>query len=169
MVRIPPRVALAIALMLAAHACTQTGGPRHGGRRGGGDGGFARERGDRSDSGVTRLSANDRVRLHLTEVEIALKLIPDQAPLWQAYERGVIELISGREPDQETYRDDGALGEIDRRARAARNRAAAMERLSDDARKLYSSLDTEQKRVADQLLPGTVPAEPLGASSFPRD
>ena len=50
-----------------------------------------------------------------------------------------------------------ALNQIDRRVTAEQRRAAAMQQLSNAAKKLYSTLTGEQKRVADRMLAGTVP------------
>lgn len=42
-----------------------------------------------------------------------------------------------------------------------------MEELSEAAKKLYATLSSEQKTVADRMIPGTVPALYAGqASSF---
>ena len=58
-----------------------------------------------------------------------------------------------------------ALNQIDRRVTAEQSRAAAMEQLSNAAKKLYSTLTDEQKRVADRMLASTVPVASLGLAT----
>ena len=109
-------------------------------------------------SGVTRLSANDQVRLHLTDLRLALKLRPEQNPLFDEYQSRIYALLSS--PGQTNYTSDGAgsgLQQIDRRLEQARGRVALLEEASNAAKKLYAALDDEQKKAADRLLAGTVP------------
>lgn len=156
-----PRLAGAMLLSAALGACGTAGDRRH-------DGPAGRERdsaGERPPasqtlSGVTRLDANDRFRIHLADVQIALTLTPGQIPLWQAYERGVFALISADR--RERAARGAAPGEIDRRVQEARSRESELERLSAEAKKLYATLSEEQKRVADRLLPGTIPSVSFG-------
>jgi len=49
-----------------------------------------------------------------------------------------------------------------------RNRLAAMEDIADAASQLYAVLSPEQRKVADDLLPTTVPALYSGLPEFPR-
>jgi hypothetical protein len=107
---------------------------------------------------VTRLSANDQFRLRLTSVGLALKLTPDQKASWQAYEDKVLRLLSGPSEPTSTSTGDSALTQIDQKVGLARTELAAMQALSDAARKLYAILSEDQKIVADRMLAGTVPA-----------
>jgi hypothetical protein len=146
-------VILSIILSVACgHALAQFGGGRCGGSEGGG---HQRQGGD-DTSGVTRLSTNDQVRLHLTDLRLALKLRPEQNPAFDAYQSKVYEVLadlghSGAASDQQP------LTLIDRRLEAARSRVALLEGLSGAAKTLYASLDDEQKKSADRIMAGTVP------------
>ncbi len=138
----------ALLLAMAVQGCSQLGlgggTPKGGGDRSGRDGNEQRS------SGIARLSANDQIRLHLTDLRIALGLKPEQAGPWQTYDDKVIEILSDSANDAAVPAGGNALNRIDRRA-------AAMQQLSNAAKKLYSILSDEQKRIADRLLPGTVP------------
>ena len=109
-------------------------------------------------SGVTRMSANDKVRMQLTDARLALKLTPEQNPVFQTYQDRVIGLLSDLGRGADAPEGEDALRLIDRRVDQARNRLAAMEEISDAAKKLYAVLTPEQKAAADRTLPGTVPA-----------
>jgi len=104
------------------------------------------------------MSANDQIRLQLTDVRLALKLAPEQAAAWQSYENKVLELLDdlsrGMAPPAP---GESAPKQIERRLDVARNRMTAMEELSEAATKLYAGLTEEQKGVADRMLAGTVP------------
>ena len=58
-----------------------------------------------------------------------------------------------------------AIQQIERKVDTVRNRLTAMEDIADAAGKLYAGLNKEQKAVADQLLPGTLPALYSGLGS----
>jgi hypothetical protein len=155
-----PRIlpAFAFLLMLAAgtSALAQFGGMRRGGMDSGGSG---RSRSGGDDlSGVTRMSPNDQIRMQITSARLALKLTPEQNPLFQAYEDRVIELLSDLGRGTNAREGDDALKQIERKVDQARNRLAAMEEISDAAKKLYAVLTPEQKTAADRVIPGTVPA-----------
>ncbi|MGH8765076.1 MAG: hypothetical protein ACRET8_05115 [Burkholderiales bacterium] len=145
-------VVLSLALLVAcSQAFAQMGGMRHG------QGGGGRQHQGNDDlSGVTRLSANDQVRMHLTDLRLALKLRPEQNPLFDAYQNKVFEVLAdlGR-PGPAA--DEPALKLIDRRVEAARGRVALLEDLSGAAKTLYASLDDEQKKSANRIMSGTVP------------
>jgi hypothetical protein len=162
--RLRGRLLAALVLLAALQACGETGETRRGGGRA--DGG-ERQPANPTMSEVTRLDANDRYRIHLAEVKIALKLEPGQVPLWQAYEDKAIAVIT-TEARRADAPEEGAPAQIESRVRAVRGRVALMEQLSDAALKLYAGLTEEQKRVADRLLPGTVPAVSFGPSATPR-
>ena len=143
---------------VAVPACAQFGGSRHSGMGGGGNRASSAD-GDSQLSGVTRMSANDQVRLHLTDVRLALKLTPEQAASWQSYENKVLAFLS--DPSHGTTpaaTEESAPKQIERKLDVVRDRLTAMEDLSDAAKKLYAGLTDEQKVVADRMLAGTVPA-----------
>jgi hypothetical protein len=158
------RLLAALALLAALQACGEPGETRHGGKRADGT---EREPANPTMSEVTRLDANDRYRINLADVKIALKLAPEQAPLWRAYEEKAIAVITGDERAAGAP-EDNAPAQIERRVRAMRGRVALMEQLSDAALRLYAGLTEEQKRVADRLLPATVPAVSFGPSTIPQ-
>jgi hypothetical protein len=144
---------LSLVLFVACgQALAQFGGMRRGGTEGGN-----RQRPAGDDiSGVTRLSTNDQVRLHLTDLRIALKLHTEQNPLFDAYQSRIYALLA--EPAHANYESAGAgLQQIDRKIDQARSHVAKLEEASDAAKKLYAALDEEQKKAADRLLPGTLP------------
>jgi LTXXQ motif family protein len=153
------RLAAALILLFSLQACTDTGGERRGG---------GREPANPTMAEVTRLSANDRFRIHLADVKIALNLTPLQVPLWQAYENKVLEAIAEEERGTEAPPVDSAPDQIDRRVRAASARIALLEQASAAARKLYASLTDEQRPVADRMLAGTLPAVSVGPAATPR-
>jgi hypothetical protein len=143
-------------LAMGGQAIAQSGGAH---RRG-----ADAPRGDRprEDAGgerpeATRMDPNDP-RTQLARVSRALKLTPAQAALWQAYEDSVLELLSDLNRTATTPPGEDAVHQIDRKVDTVRNRLAALEDLSDAAKKLYASLSGEQKELADRMLPGTVPA-----------
>jgi hypothetical protein len=146
--------ALLGALSLAAlgEARAQLGGSGGGmGRRGGGGGSPRDSGGERSE--VTRLSANDQIRMQLTNTRLALKLTAEQNPAWQHYEDKVIGLIS----EQPQSASDSAVKQIDRNAELLRGRLAAMQDLGYAAKDLYAILSDDQKAVAERMLGATVP------------
>jgi len=160
-IRLP--LVLALLFALSGQACAQFGGSPGGMRRGGG----AENRARSSDStaGVTRLTANDEIRLQLTDVRLALKLSPEQAASWQAYEDRVLSLLDDLSRGGEVATGGDALKQIDNRIGIVRNRLTAMEDIADAARKLYAGLSDEQKSVADRALPGTLPTLYSGAGA----
>lgn len=161
-IRLPLLVVLLFAL--SGQACAQFGGG--GKRRGaGGSGEEGRARIGEPSAEVTRLSPNDQVRLQLTDLRLALKLSPEQAASWQAYENKVLSLLDDLSRGGEVAAGGSAPKQIDNRVGIVRNRLSAMEDISDAASKLYSGLSVEQKAVADRALPGTVPTLYSGAGS----
>lgn len=95
----------------------------------------------------------------LQETASALKLAPAQLVLWDAYQEQAGALMT----DQiklNRYRNSrqNALQQIAGKVDTVRNRLTALEEIQDAANQLYASLDDEQKRTADRLLPATVPA-----------
>ncbi len=163
------RVRIVLVSLLLLSACGQALAQFGGMRRGGMDGGEGRSRqgpgGELSD--VTRLSTNDQIRMQLTSARLALKLAPEQDAAWQAYENKVVDLLSDLSRGASAPTGEDALKQIDRKVDLARNRLAALEELSEAAKKLYATLSSEQKTVADRMIPGTVPALYAGqAPSF---
>src|SRR5260221_220160 len=156
---------LAIFVLLVA-ACGQAAAQFGGKRRGGTDSDDRRSRqspgGESSE--VTRLSASDLIRMNLTNTRMTLKLSPEQDIAWRPYEAKVLDLLSDLSRGFNAPGGEDAIRQIDRRVDLARNRLTAMEDLSDAARKFYATLSKEQKAVADQMIPGTVPALYAGAA-----
>ena len=161
MIRRRLQVIGALLLITAVQGCSQFGGMRHGG----GDRRSGQGNNDQSLSEVTRLSVNDQIRLRLTELRVTLGLTPEQAAPWQAYEDKVIEMLSDSERDAGASTGGNALIQIDRRVTAEQRRAASLEQLSHIAKRLYSVLTAEQKRIADRMLASTVPSETLGLAA----
>lgn len=153
-----PGLRLAILSLVLLTACGQALAQFGGMRRGGGDSG-TRNRSDSSGelSGVTRISANDQIRLQMTDFRLALKLAPEQNPLFDAYQSKVFDLLSDLSRGGSTPSEEPAPKQIDRKVDTVRNRLAAMEELSDAAKKLYAALNDEQRKIADRMLAGTVP------------
>ena len=134
-------------------------------RHGGGDRRSGQEADAQRPLELTRMSTNDQIRLRLTDARIALNLTPEQAAAWQAYENKVIEMLANTGREAAVSGNANALTQIDQRVTAEQRRAAAMEQLAQAARKLYSALGDEQKRVADRVLAGTVPVGSFGLAA----
>ena len=163
-IRLPLVVVLLFAI--SGQAGAQFGGGMGGGsRRGAGGGAESRKSTAEPSSEVTRLNANDQVRLQLTDVRLALKLSPEQAASWQAYEDKVLNLLDDLSRGGAPATGGNALKQIDNRIGIVRNRLTAMEDISDAARRLYAGLSDEQKAVADRALPGTLPTLYSGAGA----
>lgn len=159
----PRSLLLSLALLAACgQASAQSGGPHRGGE------GRARQGPGGEPPEVTRMSPNDQVRMQLNGVRSALRLSPEQGAAWQVYEERVIELLEDMARVAESPAGEGALKQIDRKVDLARNRLAAIEDVSDAAKKLYASLSSEQKATADRMLPGTVPALYAGQAIRPQ-
>ena len=140
-------------LALCGQAFAQFGGTRRGGGDSSSSGRSRRDSGDLS--GVTTLSANDQVRMQITHTRLALKLTPEQTPLFETYQAKVLALLDsgGATPASQ----DSAPQQIDLKVDATRHRVTALEDIAQAAKKLYEVLTEEQKKIADQMLPGTVP------------
>ena len=140
------------------------GGMRHG--RGGsqGEGGGSQRDAGGDASGVTRLSANDRVRIQLTDLRFALMLMPEQNPLFDAYQSKVYALLSpwSAPPEPGPSQGPEALAKVAQRVSVARSRWMQMQDVYDAAAKLYGALAPEQRDVADRLLADTVPSPAAG-------
>jgi hypothetical protein len=148
----------ALGLAAMGEAGAQFGGGGGMGRRSGG--GSPRDSaGERSET--TRLSANDQIRMQLTNARLVLKLTPEQNPPWQSYEDKVLGLIA----EQPQSASESAVKQIDRNAEVLRSRLAAMQDLADAVKKLYATLSDDQKVVAERMLGATVPPAYAGPRS----
>lgn len=143
----------------------------HRGNRGGM--GMGQE-GDRGPGERRSVSANqnpavDQAAKRLADVHEQLKLRPDQEAVWEAYGDRVMALMADqlRPP---AYLASGvtggvadggqklnALAQMEQKVDVVRDRLTALEDLMEMARRLYGRLDGEQQRVADSLLPATLP------------
>lgn len=131
------------------------------------------DRGHRDDSGESRSrrprgeqrssdgpgSIREDLQTQLSEVEQRLSLTPFQQVRWDRYREAVGALMADQlRMDPRPVARVDAPRQIERRVDLVRNRLVAMEDIAEAAKQLYGSLDDEQKRIADRLLPGTVPA-----------
>jgi hypothetical protein len=150
----------ALVLTIAVSACSQYG------RAGGGDDRRAAQDGSgQRPLDLSRMSGNDQIRLRLTDAKVALNLTSEQAGSWQHYESKVIELLAITGRGAADSNSGNSLAEIDRNVVIEQSRAAAMEQIADAARKLYAVLTDEQKRTANRVLPGIVPAGSAGPAT----
>lgn len=143
-------------LAIALSACAPMGG-RDGGMGRGPDMGGPGERGMGSPGGGAQ-TVVDQLQNRLRSTAEQLKLTPKQLPLWDNYQEKVGALMSDMFRTQ-PYRaaHQNALQQIGGKVGTVRNRLAAMEDLAEAAAKLDESLDDGQKKVADRMLPVTVP------------
>jgi hypothetical protein len=137
------------------------GGMRHGG----GDRRAGQEGNEQRPLDLARMSTNDQIRLRLTDLRIALNLTPEQAAPWQAYENKAVEMLVNAGRDAGAAGGGNALTQVDRRVAAEQTRVAELVQLANVARKLYSTLTDEQKRIADRMLASTIPVEPLSPAT----
>lgn len=138
--------------VLCAALVAGCGGP--GGRfgRGGGD-----EAGNGAKATVCR-APFDEIHEQLAETEQLLQLTPKQTVLWENYETSVGALISDQvRHEVQVLSKPTAPQQINAKTEVVRNRLAAMEEITERARALYASLDSGQKKIADQRLVGTIP------------
>jgi hypothetical protein len=113
--------------------------------------------GEQGGSGTQ--SVVDQLQIQLQTTADALKLTPRQLPLWDAYQERVSALMADQLRIRSYERaNQTALQLIDDKVNTVRHRLTAMEDIAEAARKLYTALDAEQKKVADQRLAQTVPA-----------
>lgn len=152
-------------LAIAVQGCSQFGGS---GKRGGGDRGLGQDRDVQRPLELSRMSANDQIRLRLTDARVALHLTAAQTFAWQTYENKVIEMLSSVGREAVETGGGNAMTQIDRQVATEQRYAATLEQLTGYARQLYAVLDDEQKRTADRLLPGTVPTQGLEAAPVSR-
>lgn len=156
-----PRILALIFVPVLLAACA--GGPDGRGGPGGGRG--ADIDGPPGGMGGGASSAVAQIQDQLQVTAEALKLAPRQAVLWDAY----VEKISALMADQmklQSYRaKQTAMQQIADKVDTVRNRLTAMEEIQEAASKLYGALDENQKKTADQMLPGTLPALYSGLGS----
>lgn len=108
-------------------------------------------------NGTSRI--REDLQTQLSDVEARLKLNPPQSPHWDRYREAIGALMADQlRLDPRPVARLDALRQIERRVDVVRNRLVAMEDIADAAKALYAVLDADQRRVADRLLPGTVPA-----------
>jgi hypothetical protein len=118
---------------------------------------------------IQRETMGSEFNLHVLDVQRRLKLQPQQQAAWDTYAQRVralmLDQLRGipRAPENED-----APHQINRRVDVVRNRLAAMEDVADAAGQLYTLLSPEQRKLADELLPTTVPALYSGVPDFPR-
>ncbi|MBU0601798.1 MAG: Spy/CpxP family protein refolding chaperone [Gammaproteobacteria bacterium] len=145
---------LALTLLLTACAGSPDSGDDHP-HRGGPPPGRGDARGSNVD-GAARV--RDDLQTQLSGVERALALTPTQQPAWDRYRDSVGTLMADQfRLDPRPVARLDALRQIGRKVDVVRNRLGAMEDVADAANALYALLDATQRRVADRLLPGTVP------------
>lgn len=162
-------IAIAGAAVALPAAAQSPGGPSGGGRGGGGPGGSMGGPGGDPRS-LTRnappaATSSPMVQVQLDQLEDALKLTPEQRPVWNAYADKVVKLMDdvarSRLPAAPAQSDTPA--QFARLTDVARNRLAAIEDISEAGRKLYPLLSKEQQALADrQLVAMLAPA--LGGS-----
>lgn len=145
------RLALLLLASLILSACAPMGD------RGGPGGNPPSQGGEMGGGGSSMIVAQLQSQLQATAE--ALKLTPKQNALWDAYQEKISALMSDQMKLM-PYQASGqnALLQIGRKTDTVRNRLTAMEDIQDAAGKLYAALDDKQKKVADQMLPQTVPA-----------
>ena len=156
MVRWARRITLSTALLIAAAApLAQQRGSQ-------GSGPPSPEAADRAAlerGSIERGSMAGEFNIHLQDVKKRLKLKTSQQAAWNTYARRVQALMEdlmrgvGRPPPE----NEDAVHQINRRVDLVRNRLAAMEDIADAAGQLYSMLSADQRKLADDLLPTTVP------------
>ena len=162
------RAAILTLMMVTAsgQALAQFGGMRHGRDSGSRDygGGSAN-----SNSEVTRISANDRIRIQLTDLRFALALAPEQNAPFDEFQKKVLAVLSGwpAPGDAAPGQEPAALAKIAEKVGVARSRWTEMQAIYDSAAKLYSVLTDEQKAVADRMLADAVPAPYSGGPAAP--
>lgn len=108
---------------------------------------------DRAERGRDRFSPEDRAAFfdaRIAAIHAGLRLTPDQEKLWPAVESAVRDMVAqGVEARQQRQTQAAPADPVERMARMGEmssRRGAALTKLADAARPLYSSLNDEQKR-----------------------
>ncbi|MCX7155614.1 MAG: Spy/CpxP family protein refolding chaperone [Rhodocyclales bacterium] len=95
-----------------------------------------------------------RVEQRLTRLKSALKLTPQQEPLWQAFaEKSKAEAGKGIQAMRERMKDDKQVTAPERFTQmqdGMKQRLAAMESINESFNRLYAVLMPEQKAAADK-------------------
>ena len=116
------------------------------------DGKPGMKRSSMQQGGMMDPSARVEQRLALLKGE--LKLNAQQEPLWQAFaEKSKAEAGKGMQAMRESMKDDKPVSAPERMAQmqgAMKQRAAAMESVSESFNRLYAALSPEQKSAADK-------------------
>lgn len=99
----------------------------------------------------------DTLALQLEVLHDALRLDRRQEALWLAYTDRLQALMTDMQRSHAETAQADALHRIDARIAPLRNRLAALDQISEAAAHLYRELDERQRRVADEMLPETVP------------
>jgi hypothetical protein len=160
---------LACILLLACcgQALAQGGGGKRGSKD---DDGAARQSTGPASAAEAQARATDQAHMQLNQARAALRLAPAQNPLFDTYQDRVVELLADLSRGVPApAASESALKQIDRRVDLLRNRLAALEDISDAARKLYAALTPDQQAAADRVLPGTLPALYTQTSPFRGD
>ncbi len=113
----------------------------------------------REDGGAAAMNPRDALQAQLSDVEQRLSLSARQQVLWESYREAIGALMADQyrmDPRPVTRVD--AVKQIQRKVDVVRNRLSAMEDIAEAASALYEGLDPDQRKTADRLLPGTVPA-----------
>jgi len=152
--------AAVLVVLLMILACGQAMAQLGGSRRSRDSGSHDSSGGPNPGSEVTRMSANDRVRLQLADLRFALKLAPEQNAPFDAFQGRVLALITPHPAasDFAAAQQPAALAKVAQKVSLARGRWAEMQDIYDSAAKLYAVLTDEQKAIADRMLADAVPA-----------
>lgn len=153
-----PRILSLIFIPVLLAACAS--GPDGRGGPGGGRGG---DIDGPPGGGASSVVAQIQDQLQVTAE--ALKLAPKQAILWDAYVEKISALMADQMKLQPYRAKQTAMQQIAEKVDTVRNRLTAMEEIQEAASKLYGALDENQKKTADQMLPGTLPALYSGLGS----
>ena len=156
-----PRIFSLILIPLLLAACAS--GPDHRGGPGGGHGNMDGPQRGMGGGGTDTVVA--QIQNHLQLTAEALKLTPGQTVLWDAYVEKISALMADQMKLPAYRRKQTAMQQIADKVDTVRNRLTAMEEIQETASKLYGALDESQKKTADQMLPGTVPALYSGLGS----
>jgi len=86
-----------------------------------------------------------------------LNLSAGQAVLWQDYEAKVVLLLEDVKRAKAVRAGGTAVQRIGQAVGAAQSRYTGMEDIFESAKRLYNVLTDDQKKIADDFLPSTVP------------
>jgi hypothetical protein len=147
----------------ALAALLVTAGSQSFAQMGGGMGG--RQRGHAPEASASEQAPDPRTvaaqtRDKLSALRLRLMLMPEQTPSWEKFYNAVWEM-GGRNDWSSSLpgAELTAVQALQQRAAQAQQRATRLQALSDAAANLYAVLTPDQRRTADQELPGVLPAE----------